>query len=82
MWHTFRNSSYTDELWFIALRLPGGVKGGSFEWLSPMLRQAGGPSPHAVAAVPPMYGIRVRRRQHSALFALPSDVRVTMSGSV
>ncbi|HEX2311173.1 MAG TPA: hypothetical protein VHH91_10680 [Vicinamibacterales bacterium] len=56
MWHTFRNSSYTDELWFIALRLPGGVEG-YFERLSPMLRQAGGPSPHAVAALPPTYGI-------------------------
>ena len=34
----------------------GGVEG-YFERLSPMLRQAGGPSPHGVAALPLTYGI-------------------------
>jgi hypothetical protein len=57
----------TDELWFIALRLPGGVEG-YVERLSPMPRQAGGPSPHGVAALP--YERHRVRRQHSALFAL------------
>jgi hypothetical protein len=69
VWHTFRNSSYTDELWFIALRLPGGVEG-YFERLTPMLRQAGGPSPPRRRRAPPYVRHRVRRRQHSALFAL------------
>jgi hypothetical protein len=59
---------YTDELWFIALRLPGGVEG-YFERLSPRLRQAGvrhrTPSPRS-----PYVPHRVRRRQHSALFAI------------
>jgi hypothetical protein len=51
VWHSLQELSYTDELWFIALRLPGGVEG-YFERLSPRLRQAGGPSPHAVVALP------------------------------
>lgn len=55
-WHTFWNASETEELRFIELLLPAGFEG-YFERLSPMLREAGGAKPEAIAALAGEYGI-------------------------
>jgi quercetin dioxygenase-like cupin family protein len=55
-WHTFWNASDTDELRFIELILPGGFEG-YFERLSPMLKEAGGAKPEAIASLAQQYGI-------------------------
>jgi hypothetical protein len=80
VWHTFGTSSYTDELCSIALRPPGRVEG-YFERLSPMLRQGAVRRRTAVAAL----AVRTASSSTSTAFSpvrAPTEVRVTMSGSV